>query len=163
MSRKHLIILLVLGIFLSISPILESKTQSNENSLIISSFQEMSESLATIEKNSLLPVSSLFISNPDNPTIKVIITAYSSSSWQTDSSPFVTAAGTEVRDGIIANNLLAFGTKVKIPELYGNKIFVVEDRMHSRKGYYHVDIWFSSYDEALNFGAKTTYIEILES
>jgi 3D (Asp-Asp-Asp) domain-containing protein len=118
--------------------------------------------LATIEKNSLLPVSSLFNSNSDNTTIKVIITAYSSSSWQTDSTPFVTAAGTEVRDGIIANNLLAFGTKVKIPELYGNKIFVVEDRMHSRKGYYHVDIWFPSYGEAINFGAKTTYIEILE-
>ena len=163
MSRKHLIILLVLGTFISISPVLESKTQSNENSLTISSFQEMSESLATIEKNSLLPVSSLFNSNSDNTTIKVIITAYSSSHWQTDSTPFVTAAGTEVRDGIIANNLLAFGTKVKIPELYGNKIFVVEDRMHSKKGYYHVDIWFSSYDEALNFGAKTTYIEILES
>ena len=163
MSRKHLIILLVLGAFISISPVLELKTQSNENSLIISSFQEMSESLVTIEKNSLLPVSSLFISNPDNTTIKVIITAYSSSSWQTDSTPFVTAAGTKVRDGIIANNLLAFGTKVKIPELYGNKIFVVEDRMHYRKSDYHFDIWFPSYGEALNFGAKTTYIEILES
>ncbi len=115
MSIKHLIILLVLGTFISISPVLESKTQSNENSLTISSFQEMSESLVTIEKNSLLPVSSLFISNPNNLTIKVIVTAYSSSSLQTDSTPFITAAGTEVRDGIIANNLLAFGTKVKIP------------------------------------------------
>ncbi len=163
MSIKHLIILLVLGTFISIFPVLESKTQSNENSLIISSFQEMSESLVIIEKNSLLPVSSLFISNPDNLTIKVIVTAYSSSPLQTDSTPFITAAGTGVRDGIIANNLLAFGTKVKIPELYGNKIFVVEDRMHSRKGDYHVDIWFSSYGEAINFGAKTTYIEVLES
>jgi len=164
MNRKHyLIILLFLWLFISISPVLESKTQSNENSLIISSFQEMSESLATIEKNSLLPVSSLFISNPDNQTIKVIVTAYSSSPWQTDSTPFITAAGTEVRDGIIANNLLAFGTKVKIPELYGNKIFVVEDRMHSKKGDYHIDIWFASYGEAVNFGAKTTYIEILEN
>ena len=158
-SKKHLIILIILGVFISISPVLESKTQS----LIIPSFEEMSESLVTIEKNSLLPISSLFISNTDNTTIKVIITAYSSSPWQTDSTPFITAAGTEVRDGIIANNLLAFGTKVKIPELYGNKIFVVEDRMHSRKSDYHFDIWFPSYGEALNFGAKTTYIEILES
>ena len=89
-------------------------------------------------------------------------TAYSSTVWQTDSTPFITAAGTGVRDGIIANNLLPFGTKVMVPEIYPDKIFVVEDRMHSRKGYYHIDIWFPTYIEAKNFGAKTTYIEVLE-
>jgi 3D (Asp-Asp-Asp) domain-containing protein len=50
-----------------------------------------------------------------------------------------------------------------LPEIYGDKIFVVEDRMHSRKGYYHVDIWQSTYTEAKDFGAKRTYIEVLEN
>ncbi len=95
--------------------------------------------------------------------IKVITTAYSSCVWQTDDTPFITAAGTSVRDGIVANNLLPFGTKVRLPELYGDKIFVVEDRMHARKGYYHIDIWFASYHDALNFGAKRTYMEVLEN
>ena len=52
--------------------------------------------------------------------------------------------------------------QIKIPELYGDKIFIVEDRMNSRKGYYHVDIWFPSYQKAVNFGVEETYIEILD-
>jgi len=118
--------------------------------------------LASIEGNSLLPVS-----NPIDPIrtkkVKVVITAYSSTCWQTDDTPFITASGETVRDGIIANNMLPFGTEVMIPELYGDKVFIVEDRMNVRKGYYHVDIWFPEYEQAKQFGSKTTYIEILES
>jgi 3D (Asp-Asp-Asp) domain-containing protein len=95
--------------------------------------------------------------------IRVMVTAYSSTPSETDDTPFITAAGTSVRDGIVANNKYPFGTKIRIPELYGDKIFVVEDRMHPTKSYYCVDIWFSSHKEAENFGAKITYIEILES
>jgi 3D (Asp-Asp-Asp) domain-containing protein len=50
---------------------------------------------------------------------------------------------------------------LKIPELYGDKIFVVEDRRSWTKGNYHIDIWFPSYWEALNFGVKITEVEIL--
>ena len=96
-------------------------------------------------------------------TMNVVATAYSSTVEQTDQDPFITAAGTWVRDGIIANNLLPFGTKIRIPELYGDKIFIVEDRMNKKKGDYHIDIWFASYSEAKNFGAKRTYVEVLES
>lgn len=101
--------------------------------------------------------------NQNNQKINVVITAYSSTVWETDDTPYITASGTYVRDGIVANNLLPLGTKIKIPEIFGDKIFVVEDRMNSRKSYYHIDIWFPSYQEALNFGAKRTYIEILKS
>jgi len=122
--------------------------------------------LSIIQNNSLLQVSNLFVPE-DNLAIigqvPVIITAYSSTTWETDDSPHLTASGTWVREGIVANNMLPFGTKIKIPEIYGDKVFVVEDRMNSRKGDYHVDIWFSSFEEALIFGAKRTYIEILES
>ena len=62
----------------------------------------------------------------------------------------------------MANNLLPFGTEIRIPELYGDRIFVVEDRMSRKKSYYHVDIWFPSKEEAKNFGAERTYIEVLE-
>ena len=96
-------------------------------------------------------------------TVKVIITAYSSTPDQTDDTPFITASNTHVRDGIIANNMLPFGTKVRIPELYGNKVFVVEDRMNRKKGNYHVDIWMPDRPSAITFGAKIAHIEVLES
>lgn len=95
-------------------------------------------------------------------TIQVVVTAYSSVPNQTDDTPFITASNKYVRDGIIANNLLPFGTKVRIPKLYGDKIFVVEDRMNKKKGNYHIDIWMPNTPLAVNFGVKTADIEILE-
>ena len=88
----------------------------------------------------------------------VLVTAYSSTVDQCDSTPFITANGTHVHDGTIAANFLKFGTKVRFPSLYGDKIFIVEDRMKSN---YKVDIWFPTRQEALNFGAKRVEIEIL--
>jgi len=95
--------------------------------------------------------------------IKVVITAYSSSPEETDDTPFTTASGSEVRDGVIANNMLPIGTKIRIPELYGDKVFTVEDRMNKRKSNYHFDIWFPSKTLAVNFGVKTAEIEVLEN
>lgn len=94
--------------------------------------------------------------------IVVAATAYSSTPDQTDSTPFITASNTTVRDGIVATNFLPFGTKVKIPDIYGDKIFVVEDRMNRR--YWHtIDIWFPDRQSALEFGFKKVKIQILES
>lgn len=95
--------------------------------------------------------------------VKMVLTAYTSTPEQTDDTPFITASGKHVSDGIIANNLLPFGTKIRIPELYGDKVFTIEDRMNQRKGNYHADIWMSEYSQAKNFGAKITYIEVLEN
>jgi len=94
--------------------------------------------------------------------MKVVLTAYSSTVEQTDSTPFITANGTYVRDGIVANNGLPFGTEIRIPELFGEKVFSVQDRMHWRKGGYHFDIWFPTYEQAKNFGVKYAYVEVLE-
>ena len=92
-------------------------------------------------------------------TMTVSMTAYTSEVWQTDSTPFITASNTHVRDGIVAANFLPFGTKVRIPDLYGDKVFVVEDRMNKR--YRHkVDIWMDDLQEARNFGIKQATIEI---
>ncbi len=96
-------------------------------------------------------------------TVKMMATAYSSSVDETDDNPLITASGQTVADGIIANNMLPFGTKVRIPQLYGNKVFTVQDRMNSRKGNYQIDIWKASKQEARDFGAKVIEIQILES
>jgi 3D (Asp-Asp-Asp) domain-containing protein len=96
-------------------------------------------------------------------TINVVITAYSSSPDQTDDTPFITASNKRVRAGIVANNMLPFGTKIRIPELYGDQIFVVEDRMNKRMGDYRLDIWMPTRTLAVNFGVKTAQIEVLEN
>lgn len=93
-------------------------------------------------------------------TITVVATGYSSTPDQTDDSPFITASGTYVRDGVVAANFLPIGTRIKIPDQFGDKIFVVEDRMNKR--YWHrVDVWFSGRQAALNFGVRTVTIEIV--
>ena len=93
-------------------------------------------------------------------TLKVWMTAYSSDPDETDSTPFITASGSHVRPGVAAANFLPFGTKFRIPELFGNKIFVIEDRMHSRFSN-RVDIWFETKENAKNFGKQFSKIEIL--
>lgn len=92
-------------------------------------------------------------------SLTIPITAYSSEPWQTDDTPFITASGTHVRDGIVAANFLPIGTKVRIPEIYGEKVFVVEDRMNARY-YYHLDIWMAETPDAKAFGRKHLKVEV---
>ncbi|HOC53663.1 MAG TPA: hypothetical protein PK476_03010 [Candidatus Pacearchaeota archaeon] len=129
--------------------------------------QETSAKSLEMDNNTIIPLASQPIAKTQekevNKIIKVVITAYSSCPLETDDTPFLTANGSQVQEGIVANNLLPFGTKIRIPELYGNKVFVVQDRMSYKKGYYHVDIWFPSKEQAINFGAIQTYIEVLKS
>lgn len=89
---------------------------------------------------------------------QVVATAYSSTVDQTDNSPFITASGTHVHDGTLAANFLKFGTKVTIPDIYGDRIFTVEDRMRDN---HKVDVWFSSREQALKFGVKRTRIVLV--
>ncbi len=127
--------------------------------------QDQGNNLVIVQENSITPLLGNVLPDKNLVTrrIPMVITAYSSSIWETDDTPFITASGSTVRDGIVANNLLPFGTKVRIPDLYGNKVFVVEDRMNSRVGYHHLDIWFPERYQALEFGAKTGHIEVLKN
>jgi len=155
-DRKTLIISIIVGILVVLG--IAIKAYSPSPSLV-----SQPKKLAIIQGNSLLPVS-----NPSGPLqpvqkIKMVITAYSSTTWQTDSTPLITASGASVKEGVVANNMLPFGTKIRIPEIYGDKIFVVEDRMSWKKGHYHLDIWFPEYWQAKYFGVKRAYIEILEN
>lgn len=94
-------------------------------------------------------------------TLRVSSTAYNSLPNQTDSTPFITASGKRTRDGIVAANFLPFGTKIRIPEVFGDKVFVVEDRMNKRYKN-RVDVWMASYDAAIKYGVRTVTIEVLE-
>ncbi len=97
---------------------------------------------------------------PEVTNKKVTLTAYSSTVDQTDDTPFIAASGKHVYDGMIAANFLPFGTKVMIPELFGDKVFTVHDRMN-RRYTERVDIWFAETQDALNFGIRTAEIVIL--
>jgi len=87
------------------------------------------------------------------------ITAYSSTPDQTDSTPFTMASGKHVYRGAIAANFLPLGAKVRIPELYGDRVFTVEDRMNKRYTA-RMDIWMETRTEARSFGLKYVAIEV---
>lgn len=99
----------------------------------------------------------------DSEPVKIFkyipITAYSSEVGQTDSTPFITASGTTVRPGVVAANFLPIGTKIRLPELFGDEIFVVEDRMNARYNK-RVDIWMAETADAKNFGIQWTTVEV---
>lgn len=94
--------------------------------------------------------------------LSVWATAYTSHPDETDDTPFITASGSYVRDGVAAANFLPIGTTFRLPELFGSKEFVVEDRMNARYNNVHiVDIWFDDKSQAIEFGKQETIIEIL--
>lgn len=92
-------------------------------------------------------------------TVTVPATAYTSDPRETDSTPFITASGEHVRHGIIAANFLPMGTRVRIPKVYGNEVFVVEDRMNRRYNK-RIDIWMEEKTDAREFGIKQVELEI---
>ncbi|MDD4531100.1 MAG: 3D domain-containing protein [Candidatus Pacebacteria bacterium] len=165
LNKQNLSIILIAAIVFSFSALVLTIDAKADNTNLVQG--QGSEKSYSLENNALALFSEKEDRDGDNSQktytkIKVIATAYSSTEWQTDDTPFITANGSEVRDGIIANNMLPFGTEIKLPELYGNKVFTVEDRMHSRKSKYQIDIWFPTLEEAKAFGVKETYIEVLE-
>lgn len=93
-------------------------------------------------------------------TMVVPTTAYTSDPGETDSSPFTTANGTRVYDGVVAANFLQFGTRVRFPDQFGDKVFVVADRMNARYTQ-RVDIWMTNKADARTWGVRRVKIEIL--
>ena len=162
-SRHRILVFIGIGFFLGIAPFFALFHQGAEAEVSLDIGEGYSE-LPIIQGNSLQAPKTPLVLEAELKfmgEIPVVVTGYSSSPWETDATPHITASGTLVRDGIVATNILPIGTKISLPELYGDRIFVVEDRMSSRKGY-HVDIWFSTQWEALNFGIEQTYMEIVQ-
>ena len=98
-------------------------------------------------------------------TMHVTVTAYSSTPAQTDSTPFITASNTRVRDGIVAmsRDLLRRYTP-DAPFAYGDsvqvlgRVYVVEDTMN-RRWSRRIDIWFPDSLQALEFGKQYAVLE----
>lgn len=90
----------------------------------------------------------------------VSVTGYSSTEDQTDSTPFIAASGDHVYWGMVASNAYPFGTKLRFPELFGEKVFTVGDRMHERYQT-RMDIWFPEYQQAYKFGLQKTKVEVV--
>ncbi len=86
-------------------------------------------------------------------TLRMTVTAYNSTPNQTDASPYVTASGSCVHDGVVASNVLRIGTRIRLPELFDSTIFVVEDRMNERYAH-RVDVWMSDGGAARQFGLQ---------
>lgn len=94
--------------------------------------------------------------------VTVSVSAYTSRACETDATPFITAANTSTRPGVVAlsRDLLKrytpgapfdFGDIVHIK---GMGDFVVEDSMASRWRK-RADIWFESVDDARDFGRRS--------
>lgn len=104
----------------------------------------------------------------ENKVVKIYtltITAYSSTVDQCDGTPCITANGFDLcahnQEDVIAANFLPFGTRVRIPEYFGDRIFTVQDSMNAR--YYHrADVWLKSRQAAQEFGLVYTTLEVLE-
>lgn len=94
----------------------------------------------------------------NNPVPKIeegiyLVTGYSSTPDQTDSSPDIMASGKKVYDGAIAcPRKYEFGTKVEI----SGKLYTCEDRMALKHDGANpkFDIWYSSRELAKNHGVQ---------
>jgi len=90
-------------------------------------------------------------------TAYTTVTAYSSTPDQCDADPFTAAWGKHVYWGMVASNYFPRGTKIQIPEYFGDKIFSIEDTMNERY-YNRLDIWMPDREAAQSWGVK--YVEI---
>lgn len=159
---KLLIFVLIFDYVLFPAPILASEIEKPKDILdIIINFNQR-ETYNDLNFDNFLPV---------HDDIRVVkrsfhaITAYNSEVGQCDNSPCITANGFNVcehgKEDTIAANFLRFGTKVKIPELFGDRIFFVRDRMN-KKYSDRVDIWMKNKSDAVKFGIKRAQIVVVE-
>jgi len=124
--------------------------------LIISSIPSIGPVFAQDEEKTETTEDRVFpVSEDRTParTITVVATAYSSDPYQTDATPCLPAMKFDLCqyfeeygiEDTIAANFLPLGTQVKFPDLYGDKVFTVRDRMNARyNGQYRIDFWVGS-------------------
>lgn len=162
MGKRHKNILLALILALALVPVKNLNTKEFDvyHFMHLDDIAGAKRVKAASESRQNNGISSLQTLNGKN-SLNVWVTAYSSTPEETDNSPFITASNKYVNDGIVAANFLPFGTKIKIPSLFGNKVFVVEDRMSEKRNNY-IDIWMPSKEEAKKFGVHYTTIIIVD-
>ena len=87
------------------------------------------------------------------------VTVYHSTPGETDSDPFTTASGDKVHWGGVAMNCVPFGTKLRLPKVFGRQVFTVNDRGGMKCG--DVDVWLSRDNFHGWKGTTKTLVEIL--
>ena len=152
-----IIIVLIFDFVLFPAPVLASEDADLANNQEIPIIDEV---LPII--NNILPNSeSLEVSYETYRTIS----AYNSEINQTDSEPCITASGFDLcangQEDSVAANWLPFGTRIRIPELFGDRVFIVRDRMN-KKYSNRLDIWMLEKADAKKFGVRVALIEILD-
>lgn len=153
----------------------KSSAKKAEAESVYVSFDKFFTNLQSFSKTeTLATIHDAFIPESNNPSLStskkssysgkryvVSASAYSSTPDQTDDSPFITASGTHVRRGVVAANFLPIGAAIRIPSIYGDEIFIVEDRMNSRYKEGYLDIWMETREEAKQFGRRNIEIEVI--
>ncbi len=152
-----IIVVLVFDFILFPAPVLASEDANLANNQEIPNIEET----LPIINNNLPNSESLEVSYETYRTI----TAYNSLIGQTDSEPCITASGFDLcangQEDSVAANWLPFGTRIRIPELFGNRVFIVRDRMN-KKYSNRLDIWMLEKADAKKFGLRVALIEILD-
>jgi 3D (Asp-Asp-Asp) domain-containing protein len=149
----------------------KANAQETDQGVMISNDSVTKEATMDTEAAKITTVATTTVATTTNKVEKVIktsthmMTAYNSEAAQTDDDPCTTANGFNLcKHGIedtIAANFLPMGTRVKIPDLFGDRVFVVRDRMN-QKHPNRVDVWMKDHQSAMNFGVKIAKIQVLE-
>lgn len=143
---------------------LSAASQDEQTLSTINNFALPKESPVIAEKKAAKAFTIASTGNNNTTGRLVSMTAYNSERSQTDGDPCTTANGFNVcKHGVedtVAANFLPFGTKIQIPELFGDRVFVVRDRM-ARRFSNRVDVWFVERSDALKFGVRQAHIVIL--
>lgn len=138
-------------------------SSASETSFLTSSLRDLLEEQEMLR--TLLLNDGYVVHSGPRIQVKVVATGYSSTIFETDSTPFTTASNTRTRVGILAlsRDLLSeytpgapfsFGDQVHIS---GLGEFLIEDSMNARWRN-RADVWFRSRDEALRFGVREVYL-----
>lgn len=152
-------LLALVSLFIGMVPVQAVNLETKR--IIVSSFPlQLSNAVEAVEEPTIFPEAE---NRAPLKTITATATAYNSLAGQTDATPCIPAMPKfdlckfYEENGFgnsIAANFLPLGTQVKFPDLYGDKIFVVRDRMNARYGYGRVDIWMHEKADAKAFGVK---------
>jgi 3D (Asp-Asp-Asp) domain-containing protein len=167
-QAKNIVIFLFISLFFNFflfsAPVLADEAMKNSDNPplnLIEDLQNIANSDKKIDFTNNLPIADFKVIK----TSQRVITAYNSEAGQTDNSPCITANGFNVckhsQENVIAANFLPFGAKVRVPELFGDKIFTVQDRMNPRH-HNRIDVWMVEKSDAIQFGVKLAKIEVLE-
>lgn len=123
-----------------------------------------------LKENAAL-VANMALVTPDYERMTVTATAYNSLVGQTDDTPCIAARGYDLceanMENVIAANFLPMGAKILVPDLHGDQIFTVVDRMNARYSKYctgtecRMDFWMREHADARAFGKQTVEIVIL--